>query len=203
MMKKITLWVCILCLLTVLAGCGTPAPAESPAEASGEPEESAPSSGEEAAAEPVTFSATTLYGVEMDESVFADASLTMVNVWATWCGPCVSELPELEKVSAAAQESGAQLLGVAFDVYDAQAEDGVSAGALEDAQQIVLRTGVTYPSIIPNAEMANGFLSDLMAFPTTFFFDSEGRPVGEPVLGARTAEEWIELLQERLAEAAA
>ena len=42
-----------------------------------------------------SFTATNLEGNEVDHSLFEDYKLTMVNVWATFCTPCISEMPEL------------------------------------------------------------------------------------------------------------
>ena len=41
------------------------------------------------------FSTTDLEGNAVDQSMLADYDLTMVNVWATYCGPCISEMPDL------------------------------------------------------------------------------------------------------------
>ncbi len=56
----------------------------------------------------------TLTGEEVTEAIFQNAEVTLLNLWATWCGPCVSELPGLAKI---AERSGgrAQVVGVQLD----------------------------------------------------------------------------------------
>lgn len=39
----------------------------------------------------------------------------LVNVWASWCGPCVKEMPELDRFSSEQDENGVQVLGLALD----------------------------------------------------------------------------------------
>lgn len=39
----------------------------------------------------------------------------LINVWATWCGPCVQEMPELDRFAASQDANGAQVVGIALD----------------------------------------------------------------------------------------
>ena len=79
------------CLLLSLAACGGgEAPPESPSSPASQEEEApeaAPILGE--------FTATDLAGNEVTQSVFEGHPVTMVNVWATFCGPCLREMPDL------------------------------------------------------------------------------------------------------------
>jgi thiol-disulfide isomerase/thioredoxin len=43
----------------------------------------------------------------------------LVNVWASWCGPCVEEMPELQRFAAAQGTDGVQVIGIALDEPDA------------------------------------------------------------------------------------
>ena len=61
--------------------------------------------------------------------------IVVINVWGSWCAPCRTETPELEKVFTATQQLGVQFLGI--DVRDAR----------QAAQDFVIDRRVTYPSI--------------------------------------------------------
>lgn len=39
----------------------------------------------------------------------------LINVWASWCGPCIEEMPELQRFAAAQGAQGTQVLGIALD----------------------------------------------------------------------------------------
>ncbi len=46
----------------------------------------------------------------------------LVNVWASWCGPCVKEMPELERFSREQDANGVQVVGLALDTPEAVGE---------------------------------------------------------------------------------
>jgi len=86
----------------------------------------------------------------------------VLNVWATWCAPCIKEMPELEALSHA--RSDVVVLGLAAD--------GDSAQRLRQFAQ-ALR--VTYPLIAGNAKMMVEL--KVKAYPTTLLFNPEGKLV--------------------------
>ena len=45
------------------------------------------------------FESETLDGEKVTEEIFQQADLTMVNIWATFCGPCIQEMPDLAQLS--------------------------------------------------------------------------------------------------------
>lgn len=88
----------------------------------------------------------------------------VVNKWASWCGPCRSEFPFLQRLSV---ELGRR---VAFLGVDAQDNSG-------DAATFLRRYPVSYPSYSdPDQRIAKLFDATL-AFPTTAFFDASGKLV--------------------------
>jgi thiol-disulfide isomerase/thioredoxin len=54
-------------------------------------------------------------GDEVLRSFRADARIRVVNVWATWCVPCVAEMPQLEAISASMRQDGVEFIGVSLD----------------------------------------------------------------------------------------
>ena len=135
-------------------------------------------------------------GKDYTEKVFSDYDLTLVNVFTTWCSPCVNEIPELEKLYEEMKEKGVGVVGV---VLDTVGEDGKQdeetvkkAGVLQD------KTKASYPFLTPDSTMMNGRLNGISAFPETFFVDKEGNIVGETYTGSHTLDEWKEIVEKEL-----
>lgn len=79
-----------------------------------------------AAGEPVpAFTVRTLAGDSA--SVGPDQQLTLLNLWATWCGPCKEEFPELEQLHRDYEAKGLRILAVSVDMgNDANVRDFVT-----------------------------------------------------------------------------
>lgn len=122
------------------------------------------------------FQTTDLEGNEVTEAVFAQADVTFVNVWGTFCPPCIGEMPELEEIHKDLPDRF-QMIGVLCDV------SGENSAQYPTALEIVEKTGVTYPSLIGSESMED-FLGTISAVPVSFFVDSDGCVIGDPVIGA-------------------
>jgi len=145
------------------------------------------------------FTTTDLEGGEVDQSILEDYDLTMVNVWATFCGPCLSEMPDLGELAAEYKDKGVQIVGL---VSDTLASDGtISDEQVQLAQDIVAETGADYPHLLPSEDLY-GILSQIYAVPTTFFVDSEGRQVGSAYVQSMSKEKWTKIIDDTLAEVA-
>ena len=135
-------------------------------------------------------------GKDYTEKVFSDYDLTLVNVFTTWCSPCVNEIPELEKLYEEMKKKGVGVVGVVLDTVgdDAkQNEDTVKkAGVLQE------KTKASYPFLVPDSTMMNGRLNGISAFPETFFVDKEGNIVGETYSGSHSLDEWKEIVEKEL-----
>ena len=135
-------------------------------------------------------------GKDYTEKVFSDYDLTLVNIFTTWCSPCVNEIPELEKLYEEMKEKGVGVVGVVLDTVGddgKQDEETVKkAGVLQN------KTKASYPFLIPDSTMMNGRLNGISAFPETFFVDKEGNIVGETYTGSHTLDEWKEIVEKEL-----
>ena len=130
-----------------------------------------------AAGTSVSFQTTDLDGNQVDsKELFARNKITMINIWGTYCGPCIDEMPELEKMSQEYADKGVTIVGLVVDV---QGGDDTN---LAEAQDIVKKTGVTYQNL--RAWEGSGDQLSAPGTPTTYFVDSEGKLVGEPIVGA-------------------
>lgn len=160
-------------------------------------EQSAEQSTEEGAFEKMSL--TNLAGDEIDKTIFEGHDLTVINVWATSCQPCLSEMPELAKLSDEYEQNGGQvqIIGLCTDLVDMDANRVDSQ--IELANQIVELTGADYTHLVPDDEMLNFLMENIIGVPTTFFVDSQGKEVGESVIGARDQAAWQEEINNRLA----
>lgn len=107
------------------------------------------------------------------EDLFGGHKVTMVNVWATWCGPCIKELKDLEKLNASLADKGCQVIGVCQDAADSE--------ALAEAIRILEEKGVSYPNLVFNSDL---LFANVNVFPSTFFIAEDGTILTKPVEGA-------------------
>ena len=136
-------------------------------------------------------------GKEFSGKDFSDYDLTMVNVFATWCSPCVQEIPDLAEIQKEMKDKGVNIVGVVTDTVD---QTGENQEALEKAKLIRERSKAEYPFLIPDQNNFNGRLSGIQAFPETFFVDKKGQIVGETYSGSRNKKAWIEIIEKELAK---
>lgn len=186
-MKKLIVLIAALCLL-LLTACGQAAPEASP-------DAAAASDSGQTAGILSSFSTTDLDGNSVDQSVFADHKLTMVNVWATFCGPCISEMPELGELASEYADKGMQIVGLVSDVTDS--DGNLDEDQLTLARDIVAETGANYLHVVPG-EGLYGLLSQVSGVPTTLFVDSEGKQVGTAYIGAKDLDGWKAVADELL-----
>ena len=127
----------------------------------------------------VSFETTDLDGNPVNsEDLFGGSKVTMINLWATWCGPCKKELPELAELAKEFEKNGCRVVGIC---QDAEEEDMV-----ELAKEILEQNGANYLNLAP-PEGVDGMFPTIV-LPTSFFFDSEGRMITEPIRGAHVEE---------------
>lgn len=137
----------------------------------------------------IEFTLKDLEGNEIVSSdVFKENKLTMINIWATFCGPCIREMPDLQKIHEELKEQGVAVLGIIGDTPD---EDNEIA-----AKKIIETKGVKFINVIPDEEIKSSLIESIAGYPTTLFVDSEGKIVGTVITGSRTKEEYTEIIIE-------
>lgn len=122
------------------------------------------------------FSTTDIYGNAIDSSIFAESEYTLINIWGTFCGPCINEMPELQEIYEDLPEN-IQMIGIVCDAYTG---DDMMIG---EAVDIVESLGVEYTNLVYCNDM-NDYLYNVQYIPTTLIVDSEGYVITEPIIGA-------------------
>ncbi len=144
-----------------------------------------------------TFSTIDIYDNPVTESVFADHDLTMVNVFATWCGPCIREIPDLAELAKEYEGSNFQIIGFILDVNQSGV---INEETLEAAKELAKLTEAEYPFIMPNSSLRYGVLGNVFSIPETFFVDRDGNVVSERYVGSRSKSQWQQIIKHELSK---
>jgi peroxiredoxin len=110
----------------------------------------------------------------------------IINLWASWCGPCRAEMPAMQTVFEKYADEDFTILAV-----NATNQDDISS-----ARAFASELGLSYPILLD----VNGIVSDLYnlrALPTTFFIDPEGQ-IQEVIIGGPMAEALLEIRAQNL-----
>lgn len=140
------------------------------------------------------FSLQDIEGKTYTQELFTDYDLTMVNVFTTWCSPCINEIPDLQKLSESMKNQKVQVVGIVLDSLNSSGK--TNKEAIEKAKLIAKRTGASYPFLVPDKSYLNGRLAGIEAVPETFFVDKNGNIVGETYSGSRSLNEWTKIVQQ-------
>lgn len=182
--KKYAALCAALLLISTATGCAgtsnnskeTENTVSSPAADSTQAEDTQTAQDDTVAAFPA-FTATDLDGSTVTEGIFSEKDLTVLNIWGTFCGPCIGEMPELGEWAGEMPEN-VQIIGLIIDI---NGEEDTEHHDL--AVEITRQAGVDFPNLIANEDFAP-ILKDVIGVPTTLFIDGEGNLVGDPIIGA-------------------
>lgn len=123
---------------------------------------------------------TTIQGQAFDLAAWK-GHVVVVNVWATWCGPCLMEMPDFEEESQKWEARGVRFVGLAADSKP------------EDIPPMVQKLGVTFP-IVPISS-ATQRAWNVTALPSTFVVRADGS-VAWSVRGAIHGHDLAEVLED-------
>ena len=144
------------------------------------------------------FRALDVNGKEYNQDIFKGKKLTMVNIWATFCRPCINEMPDLERLSQDYADKGFQIVGIVSDVIH---ENGYYNNILiNDALEIIETTGVTYLNLLPGNSLNKIKLESVYAVPETIFIDENGNVVDQSYIGSRSYDDWKAIIDSIMAD---
>lgn len=105
-------------------------------------------------------------------------NVVLVNLWATWCGPCKKEIPDLSKISQEMKDKNVKILGVNV-MQDAKSQT---------IGDFLKSNPIPYTILDGNDELVKAFAdatkNEIEAVPTTFVVDKKGNIV-ETIVGMR------------------
>lgn len=187
---------CLTILLTMLllTGCASDEPENGVTDSQTQTESSQDSETESQEPYIVTFEAATIEGDAFTSDCFADSKLTMINVWATYCNPCLSEMPDLGEIAKSYDSTDFQMIGIVSDVVEDAESDEV-----ENAKALIEETKADYPHLLLNQSLYSNLVGGVSSVPTTFFVNQKGEALGY-VIGAQSKEAWMEIIDGLLTE---
>ena len=164
MTKKIFL---LLLMILMVSGCSDDSAADD-------------NSPQSAQASPVAktvpnFSAKTITGETVTNEIFASKKITVVNIWGTFCPPCIAEMPELGEM-ARNLPPDAQIIGLVIDATDGSPQ-------IQKAVQITQEARADFVNVVPDENLLK-FMDGVEAVPTTIFVNGKGEVVGKAIIGA-------------------
>ena len=86
----------------------------------------------------------------------------ILNFFATWCGPCRQEIPDLIRIYERFQDKGLEIIGVSLD------QEGEAV-----LRPFIKRYGITYPVVLGTREVVVDF-GGVQGIPTTYLIDHNG-----------------------------
>jgi thiol-disulfide isomerase/thioredoxin len=110
----------------------------------------------------------------------------MINLWGTFCQPCIKEMPDLQRLQSKYEGSGVKVLGVVVD------KDPEAAG------RIVSAKSVDYQNVIPDSSLEKSICRAFDYVPATIFVDSKGQVLGELVSGSNSLEGYSKVIDKLL-----
>lgn len=144
------------------------------------------------------FTGKDLDGNDVDNSIFSQNAVTVVNFWFSGCKPCVDEMDDLDALNQRIKEQGGEVIGVNTETLDGNADN------IATAKKILESAGASFRNIYfdPGSE-AGKFALGIMAFPTTCVVDRQGNIVGEPIMGGIDQEANMATLEKLISDAVA
>jgi thiol-disulfide isomerase/thioredoxin len=104
--------------------------------------------------------------------------VVVIDFWATWCGPCVAEMPKMKELYASYRDRGVEFIGVSLDQPREQ-------GGLESLKTFVKDRGITWPQYYQGDGWKSRFSSSwkINSIPRAFVVDQRGKLHSVDALG--------------------
>lgn len=137
-----------------------------------------------------------LNGKKVGTSLFEKNKYTLVDIWGTYCNPCIDSMPELEKLHQEYRDKGIGVVGIVIDAQDQSLK--ANNEQVEFAKTILKEQGATYPNMLMSDSIVENVVQYVDAVPTAFFVNSQGEVVTELYKGKRSYEDWVNVIEKEL-----
>ena len=135
-----------------------------------------------------------LYGNPVDSEIFKDYEITIVDVWGTYCSPCIKAMPVLASLHEKYEDKGVNVIGIVIDIQNKDLSP--KAEGLVTAMDITQRTGADFTHILASKNIISSVVRNISAIPASFIVDSEGNVITKILYGGHSLEQWEELINE-------
>lgn len=123
------------------------------------------------------------------------APLRMYNIWATWCPPCVAEIPALGQI-ARDYAGRVEVIGLQYDALDYYGREDPEA--IQEGKDLFASSNATYTNLVPNSSHI-ALLSGTQYLPTTYFMNRHGDII-HTVVSSRDYNGWAGIIDELLTD---
>ncbi|MBI2427794.1 MAG: TlpA family protein disulfide reductase [Ignavibacteriales bacterium] len=118
-------------------------------------------------------------GKQVSFAEVAKGRPVLLNFWATWCGPCIKEMPDLVALNEEYKAKGALVIGISVDK---------DSDVLTLVSDFTKEQKVKYPIVIDNGDLETAF-GGLRGIPTTFYIDKSGK-IAKKLIGLQSKEKF-------------
>lgn len=115
-----------------------------------------------------------------------DGKLIFLNFWATWCPPCLKEIPEFIELQKAYGDQGFQIIGIAIDDADA-------------VREFADRMGMNYPSLLAEVDgigLGKRYGNGIGALPYTVIINRNGK-ISQTIRGELSKKHALDILDKQ------
>lgn len=128
------------------------------------------------------FELNDINGGIVSNTIFEEKEYTFINIWGTFCKPCIDEIPILQEIYES--NDNINIIGI---VADGEANE-------IKAFEMLTELKANYVNLIPNQEFIDNFLNKVQVAPVSIIVDKQGK-ILETIVGSRTKAEYEDILK--------
>lgn len=132
-------------------------------------------------------------GVTQKFSEVSKNKVVFLNFWATWCGPCRREVPDICELKKEFPDKDVAIIGIALD------KDDNNGKAIDKVKKFTKDRSVNYTIILGDLDLIEAFGTErIQSIPTTFVIDRNGNMPESVIVGARSKDQFGSAIKEKL-----